>query len=572
MSLQTTDCAKPSSHGVALIGTTLGLAWFFVNGGGHALIPTNVDWAMRGDWFQTHAGWLFFRNAHWSWPLGQLPDYPYPMGTTLGYADAIPWMAVLFKILSPLLPFDFQYLGIWFALCFALQGFFGAKIAEQLSARWEHRIFGAALFVLAPVLIMRIGHVTLCGHWLVLSMLWLYLRPCPDRHSVWVTLGLIALINGLTAGIHPYMPAMTYPLSIAVLAKMKWKGELTAWPALLGAALVVGAVVFGVAALFGFFHGGVLTAIGGFGDFSADLLTLFNPGGLSRYLPAFPTGPGQYEGFGYLGLGVIALGVAGLVSLRRRREPIAPRWATPLVVVCALMAFYSLSSIVTVAGHPVATMRNFYRPFTGLVGSLRASGRFIWPLHYACVAAAISMTVRAWRDRPAVASILLAIAVLSQFFEVDSRPYRSGFGNDTSPRLRSSEWTLARGSYRHFILFPPQTYDAGGHGCPKPQPGYPLDYYVAFVDLAYRLGTTVNSAHYTRVNVERQSAHCDQIQKEVETHPLAEDSIYVVHPASLPVVTRPEAHAACGRLEGYVVCVSANRRDAFRTALEQHPL
>jgi hypothetical protein len=100
-------------------GGVLGVAWFYIDMGHFAFHPTSTDWLMiYEDGAQHLLGWLFFRNAFWAFPLGSVSSFCYPLGTTIGFTDSIPWVAVIAKGISPVLPADFQYFGLWLGLCF----------------------------------------------------------------------------------------------------------------------------------------------------------------------------------------------------------------------------------------------------------------------------------------------------------------------------------------------------------------------------------------------------------------------------------------------------------------------
>jgi hypothetical protein len=78
---------------------------------------------------------------------------------------------------------------------------------------------------------------------------------------------------------------------------------------------VVVAVTLGVFIALGYIGSGISRGANGFGQYSVDILTPVNPAGTSRFLPALPVAPGQYEGFGYVGSGVLVLSVIGLVMI-----------------------------------------------------------------------------------------------------------------------------------------------------------------------------------------------------------------------------------------------------------------
>ena len=105
-----------------LAAAALGFLWYLQMGGGPTLNPTNTSWAFYGDWRQHWLGWQFFREAPWTFPPALLPTLPYPVGTAIGFTDSNPLVSVLLKPFSPWLPAEAQFIGLWLALCFALQG------------------------------------------------------------------------------------------------------------------------------------------------------------------------------------------------------------------------------------------------------------------------------------------------------------------------------------------------------------------------------------------------------------------------------------------------------------------
>lgn len=84
---------------------------FCVMYGTAILNPTNTDIPNSGDILQHHLGWLAFRNNPWFFPIGMFNSLTYPNPISIIYTDSIPLLAVFFKILSPLLPVNFQYWG-----------------------------------------------------------------------------------------------------------------------------------------------------------------------------------------------------------------------------------------------------------------------------------------------------------------------------------------------------------------------------------------------------------------------------------------------------------------------------
>jgi Family of unknown function (DUF6311) len=446
-------------------GGLLGLLWWcllvtvFV--GPSKFNPTHLGWLMHGDGAQHVLGWLFFRHASWTFPLGSVPNFGYPVGTTVGFTDAIPWVAVVAKSLSPLLPVDFQYFGLWQGFCVFLQGVLGVRIVQELSPSPFIQLLGGLFFIVDPLLLRD---STPGAHWLILGMTWLHIRRCPDRLTpyriLWVVLGFCLV----SAGIHPYLAVMVLALSLALLCKLCWIDRLLSTRQLLSWGVACGASVVAVLALFGYIGTKTSLGAGGFGHFSADVLTLINPMGLSRFLPALPTGPGQIVGFGYVGAGVLVLSLLGMAlswrNLGMIRGCLRP-WGW-LGACCLLLAAFALSSTVTIAGKPVLDLSILYQPLMAIVAPFRASGRFIWPLHYLVIAGALALWISHYQSSKCIQTVILTAAVLIQVMDINI-PWLWWWDSEKPQRaqqnvLQMDGWQHAAGLYEHMVLYPPQLY------------------------------------------------------------------------------------------------------------------
>lgn len=547
------------------VGAALGVLWFLAVGGGPTLNPTNLDWAGNGDTAQHVLGWLHFRNAPWGFPLGRTPGLMHPLVMTVGFSDANPWVSLVLKPFSRWLPQDFQFIGPWLALCLALQGFMAVKLVGLFTPRASHRVLGAALFVTAPVLLFRSGHDTLCAHWMLVAMLWLYLRPREDARAARHSLGWALLLTALAAGTHPYLTVMVFALAVALLIQVRRERHLS-WPATAGVFAALGLTVGGLFLAFGYVGQGVNPGAGGFGFYSADLLAFINPKDWSRVLPPLPRGEGQYEGFGYLGTGVLALAVVGLVGWLAAGAPRS--WARvkpvlPLLLVTLGLAVLGFTSTMTVAGRTVLTMRKLMAPVMPLLGPFRASGRFIWAFDYLLMLGVLTLVLWRWRQRPGVLTALLLGAVCIQVADTRDVWTQWRFVGAPWPRLRAPEWEQVDASYRNVTLVPPAIH-ASEMDCV--QSAFPEYTYVRFGDLAYRKGLTSNSGYSARLDEPRVARVCAALMDDVEHGRLAEDTLYVVDAAKLPLFQRLGDRVTCGVLEGYTVCVTA-RSSPFRDAL-----
>lgn len=117
------------------IGGIIGLILFLIIYGWRILNITYVDWLyedVNSDLFQTQLGADFFLKAPWKFPLGCYDTYNYPSGTSIVFTDSIPIFAIVFKLFRGMLPTNIQYLGIWGAFSFFMQGGISCVILKNI--------------------------------------------------------------------------------------------------------------------------------------------------------------------------------------------------------------------------------------------------------------------------------------------------------------------------------------------------------------------------------------------------------------------------------------------------------
>jgi len=392
---------------LAALPLIMGTAAFFLVVGPNALSPTNIAWLDRGDPANHYLGWLFFRNSAWSFPVGLNPSYGLEFGNAIVYTDSNPLLAILCKLFAPLLPDAFQYFGIWLLACFVLQAWFGWKLLGLITDSIAVRVLGAGLFVFAPPMLWRLkGHLSLVGHFFVVAALYLALVPELKRRLLaWGALLTTASL------VHAYLLVMVASLWIADLAWKTLKRKLSLRQMiieLLAMVLACGITCWQA----GYFSVG-LGAIGeDYGFFHMNLLSLFDASGWSYVLNDIPEVEGEYEGFNFLGLGVIFLLVyalpgmlAGSFGLKEkiRRFP-------ALLVVLAGLTVYAVSNRVGFG------LFWFEYPLPDLVlqaaNVFRSSGRVFWPVFYAILFVVIYCIIRGNNHRRTV--VLLGLALLIQ--------------------------------------------------------------------------------------------------------------------------------------------------------------
>lgn len=418
----------------ALLGAAAGMAVFVWVYGTAPLHVSWDNWILAGydelDVQQHYAGWLLFRNSRWTLPLGMADTLAMPDGTAISYTDSLPWVSILLKLLRSVLPATFQWFGLYVLGCFALQGAAGGLLcARGMTGRTAAAVtglLGGGLFACLPTLWERaFRHTALASQWLFLFALYVYLESrdalrrtgrAPKRRWWLVVLAFAAV------GIHPYFlpPVMVCALLWSVdriRLSGAWKGAALDFAAALAAALAGGVLCGAIGTESGLSRDG-------YGEFSMNLNALFNPYSRGQYtwsrlLPVLPQQTNQYDGFNYLGLGVLvllalALVLAAIAAFRRPQE-VKTWWKRnwPVAVGCALLTLFAVSNRVYWGN------TGFTIPLPGwlldLCGIFRASGRMFY-LPAACLAVWGVYTLReACRrlPRPTACSCVMLAAFLA---------------------------------------------------------------------------------------------------------------------------------------------------------------
>jgi hypothetical protein len=527
--------------------------------------PENIDWLMRGDFSLHFLGWHLYRSGPWTWPLGATPHLIWPVGSSVGLTDSIPLTAVTFKVFDPWLPPTFQFIGLWLVACFALQGIFGVLLMRLATPRPTLQLLGAALFIMSPPLIYRLGHAALSAHWVLLAALWLSLKESAEAPSWRRSLGW-ALLGGVTAAIQPYLLLMVALLMLADFAR-----QALAAPSRLPTIVAHAGLGLGVAWAALWQSGSFIVpsesglAIGGFGAYSSNLLTFIMPTeGWSLLWPGpIPYANRlQYEGYAYMGMGTLVLGLVVAIAGTRRLDWTAWKHWTwrygPLVAALTLLALMALGPAITAGPY---TLFKYDPHWWGPLGIFRTNGRMIWPLFYATVTAVAFAAVR---FKPRAAVVMLSAAVLLQAVDVAGMTRfvgEVGIYGFRDP-LNSRFWRVAAPHYQRLILVPTNVCDRNGF----------IDY-LPFLVLAGREGLAVNAGTTARYDVRRAADYCQVLQHEVEGGLGAPGSLYVVRPDLLPRVA-PQAEAAgstCIQVDGYGVCYAAASERAWKDAFPITP-
>ncbi len=430
----------------ALIGAVMGAALFLFLYSPAVLNPTYDAWLLQGgDLNQHYLGWKFYRNSPWAFPIGLIQGLTVEPVSVM-FTDSIPLLALIFKLLSPILPDTFQYFGLFGIGCFALQGAFGALIVRRFTNCLISVIAGDLFFIFSYIMFVRMyGHTALAANWVILAAfaIFLYRGQFSEKYtSVKLWTGLFCVTSLTHLYFIPMIAAVLFVQALTDGCRDKdWKKMLLMFAAPIGAAL---AVLY----IMGAFYGGISASDGGYGIYSSNLNTFFNPLQYSKFLPALPLAiDSQWEGSAYLGLGAMVLFVAAAVCFFMEIKRIAVNKLGILFGAIAVLGLtlFAVSFRITWGDRILAELA-IPGIWQTLGGIFRSGGRLIWPVMYLIIIAAIAGVLLSARRQKWIPAGILAVCAVLQI--ADLSPMWMGIRNtdrahtEYSTSMASPAWEI----------------------------------------------------------------------------------------------------------------------------------
>jgi Family of unknown function (DUF6311) len=393
-----------------------------------ALLGNGGLWVSpHGDLAQTLTGHLAFQADAWRWPLLRAANLMWPHGLSIAMTDSNPLVSLLAKLLAGLRGRPTNLLGLWLGACLVLQPVAAVYALRGTGCRsWEAAVAAAVLAICCPALLFRfeLGHVNLCGHFVLLFALGMASRKTAAGHgAVWRDwVGPCALLT-IAVLVHPYLfvfagVLLAAPAIEPLLAHRPGWERFVLWYSV---ALALPVLVFLM------LSGTLGSGEKGFGFYSMNLLSpvwpqrsgLFGPG-----LPILDATGGQYEGYNYLGSGLLLLiGLALVVLVRTEPGPLppAPSRKGRGGFILVLLGLGALAVSTRVFAGKVLLVSLGTRPWDQIFGMVHASGRAFWAVGYALMISALAVLAR-HLSRPVLVGVLI-LAVGLQF--ADTAPLRA---------------------------------------------------------------------------------------------------------------------------------------------------
>ncbi len=542
------DASPATSSKLGLI-LSLGLACglFLYQCGVRILDPTNIGFIFNvgTDLAQDYLGWAFLRGEAWSFPLGRITHFFAPIGTYAAYTVCNPLVWIPFKLLSPLLPVDFQYIGWLLLACMCLQAYFGYRLMRLITSNIFEQLLGVGFFLLSPPLLLRTlwGEDQLCFQWLILACLVIYFENYSEIHNNKLLLyWSILIITACT--VIPYFGPMVVALALAFYIRhLIWSPAYRLKATL--SISVIPLLIFACYIIFGYYTVGSYNNLTDYGRAaSLNLNAFINPYQWSSFLPPLPYRLGQnWQGFSYLGLGVIILICYGVIhSIRRPPKIDRIKYLVPLVFALLLLFMYALSNRV-IWFNTLVFKYPLPGPLLKLANTFRESGLFGWPMFYAILFAALFMVTATRRKGVSVSVMCLCLAV--QIADIHRMLYSPDFhtsGPVVSP-LKSSLWQSVGTKFNKIIIYPPFIANVTNFGDYK---------YLGLY--AYEHHMSINTGSAARFPFKEMKVVKEELKSALQKGELDPQSIYIfADPPDSETVQSFTRWNRCALVDGFIV-------------------
>lgn len=438
---------QPSSFSGLFFALLLGYIFLSLSMPEGFIQGTSSYWcSQHDDITQYIAGFNAYFSENWHFPLWTIEAFNYPIGTRSTFVDIIPLYAFFLKLFVPASAFPFNPFGYWVGFCFMAQAFAAWLILKELKNNSWAVLLTLTLFLLFfPALLARIGHISLMSHFIILMAFVLYIRSAtnPFQPLGWTVLLSLAFYTNI------YLFTMALTIFFATLL-----GSLKTLP-------LKNQLIQFLIPLFILFASSWLTIFplpkGGFaqdfgwGYYSMNLLAPFHGSAFFKIPNAEM--PGQYEGFNYLGLGVLLLFVYALYLQRQKERDF---WKKHRYIVLALTLFtlYAFSSRIYLGSFKLISF-SYPHFMDTLVHQFRASGRFFWPVGYAIMIFSVLMVAKHGNKYK---YIVLILALFLQIADLKERYalFKQTLHRDSPVSINEQQWRATIPHLTQHLYFYPK--------------------------------------------------------------------------------------------------------------------
>lgn len=424
------------------ISGIIGIIIFILIYGIAVLDISNDSWLVSStyDLSAHYIGWLYYRDSPWQFPIGLVDGIINEYSFSIIYMDSIPIFALIFKILSPLLPSTFQYFGLYGLITFALQSMLACELIFELTANSKASILSSIFFTLSTVLFERMfRHSALAFHPIILLAIMYYIKKekivYRKRDVIYWSLLLI-----LSCSIHAYFIPMVFAFLVAfylpeIFSPNWYKGCLKI--------VIPTSLAIGTMYIWGYFYGSHSIGNGEIGNYNSNINSLFNDLGNSFIdtLMGQTASDGIWEAYAYLGVGILIMAFIVIYDIIQKQKYChLKKCYIPTILLIIIFGIVSIFPVIRFGQYTLLEIP-LPRQITHLLGTFRANGRFMWPIVYLIMLGIIVYIINNFIKK---AIYLLFVCLLVQIFDLSQtyidRHNWIGSLMDTSPKLSDDVW------------------------------------------------------------------------------------------------------------------------------------
>lgn len=463
--------------------------FFLLMGGWTTLNPRNYQW-IAGDNTAGYIAQLFYLSDSWRFPLASNPKFGLDLSTSLIYSGPPLPIVVLQKLFN--IDASLQFIGFWLLLMIILQIFFGILIARELHYASVASRLAGLLFV-TPFFLYRFQvHFWLTAHFLLLWSLWITMRSLSKNKLYTLEISIFVFI---AYSVNTYILVMSliilsYPTILIIFKSRTLSLSIIKHSLFILQSLIACYLLFDFRVQKGTFSENfIMNFTGEYTHYPANLLALFNPEvGYARNCNMghciFGEGPipshyiknfsilnydlggvqGNFEGFLYLGLGIIFLlliAIYPLLSLNNRKLFLKNLSKYRLLLAyVALISSYAITYKISVGSYQLNP--GDPKLVRWALSTFRASGRFMWIVAYFLIILSLFLLSR--RVKKSYMPYLLSVAILIQTIDLYpaminrySAYKRSNLSSIFVSQDLSDKFGLISQGKDTLIMFPPGT-------------------------------------------------------------------------------------------------------------------
>jgi len=378
-------------------------------GGLSTLNPRNFQW-ISGDNTAGYIAQLFYLSDIWRAPIGANPNFGLDLSTSVTYSGP-PLPILLIQRLLNINP-ELQFIGLWLLLMVCLQIMFGILISQQVGYKLLESTILGALFVTPFFLYKFQVHYWLTAHFLLLWAFWIVLKCLSTKKYLTLETTIFLLV---AYSINTYLLVMaliilSYPLILNILVENKIHIAVRRHMLAIFATLLTSYFLIDFKAQTGTAYENIrMLFTGNYTETPSNLLALVNPAvGYARdckkghcifgNLPVPDTFienfsllnydlggvQGNYDGFLYLGLGILLLLVVAcfhsFATSKFRPFKDLKMQSRLLIIYVLLVSAYAITYKVSIGNYQLDL--GDPKLLRWALSVFRASGRFMWLVAY----------------------------------------------------------------------------------------------------------------------------------------------------------------------------------------------